>query len=743
MEGKKALRVITVILAVLLPSGSAANPLSAIVGTVIDAQSGQPIAEVVVTMTSSEEEGERIAVTRPDGSYRLPNLRPGDYVLRFEREHFEPYVLTALTVREGRSLRVNVTLQPSNERDILSLDSLPPTVDTESSALRDGFWRDGVSHIPVSRPSGWDGAVRTADSLAEWVPGTVDSADGLSISGASPFENEYLLDGLSTRDPLTGRNLLPLSRELLGDVEVLTGGYMPEYGRTTGGILDVKTPAPTLELRGEVFANWAPGVLEGTRMHTPEAPTRGSLEHLGDIGGTLSGSLHNKRLWFFAGVVPTLSRVERNGAFVDQRNLQALGRLTYAVDERHHVSLSVLTAPASIRSEDARAPWHTDSDSFMARLDYNGWLLNRRLGLDIKVGWLSHRATSVNGEEDSATDLLRIQGKAQVSSWLNLLGVHLLKAGVEFEEHSLVSGMTGTVLGSFAQDRWTPFHGLTLNGGIRYDVQLLETEAGGEMSHHQLSPRLGLVLDPSRNGRVKVFAHAAKYQGLLPLGLLGPDTHLTPRLAPTSSSELVAGAEHELGLFAKAGVTYTHRRLDDALAVVPQETGEGFSVVNPQAERTYDALAVELSRRFSDGWQAQVSYIWSRLHGNYAGPFGDETGRPLAQSRLLPADRPHVIKAYGSKAFLMARTVTLNVGLAYLGAAGTPRDTDDSRTPWVHTVDVHLSARFGAPRDDVLTVSLDAFNLLNSQVALRDDSLLVPLRYQTPRQLRLGLRYAF
>ncbi|WP_228559318.1 MULTISPECIES: TonB-dependent receptor [Myxococcus] len=116
----------------------------------------------------------------------------------------------------------------------------------------------------------------------------------------------------------------------------------------------------------------------------------------------------------------------------------------------------------------------------------------------------------------------------------------------------------------------------------------------------------------------------------------------------------------------------------------------------------------------------------------------DAQSRPLSQSRLLGADRPHVFKAFASKEF----TLTLNAGLAYLGAAGTPREADSTRTPWVPTIDAQLSARYGTADQHLVTLSIDAFNVLKAQAVLREETLL-PFQYQAPRQLRLGVRYAF
>ncbi|NMO17975.1 hypothetical protein HPC49_04630 [Pyxidicoccus fallax] len=65
----------------------------------------------------------------------------------------------------------------------------------------------------MNRPSGRTGALRSSESVSELMPQVVGDVSGASISGASPFENETTVDGLSPREPVFGREVLPLSTE--------------------------------------------------------------------------------------------------------------------------------------------------------------------------------------------------------------------------------------------------------------------------------------------------------------------------------------------------------------------------------------------------------------------------------------------------------------------------------------------------------------------------------------------------
>ncbi|WP_237080301.1 hypothetical protein [Myxococcus xanthus] len=90
----------------------------------------------------------------------------------------------------------------------------------------------------MGRPRGGSGGLRAAESLAELSPVTLLDASGFAIRGASASENGYLLEGFSTRDAVTGLNLVPLSMEFVSLVTVHAGGSMPDQGRANGGVIE-------------------------------------------------------------------------------------------------------------------------------------------------------------------------------------------------------------------------------------------------------------------------------------------------------------------------------------------------------------------------------------------------------------------------------------------------------------------------------------------------------------------------
>jgi Carboxypeptidase regulatory-like domain len=98
----------------LLGANAAQAQSSTIIGTVINAQSRQPVEDVVVTATSPNLQGEQTVVTDSQGNYRIPQLPPGIYTLRFEKEQYKPYARADVQLRLNRTIRVNVELLPES-----------------------------------------------------------------------------------------------------------------------------------------------------------------------------------------------------------------------------------------------------------------------------------------------------------------------------------------------------------------------------------------------------------------------------------------------------------------------------------------------------------------------------------------------------------------------------------------------------------------------------------------------------
>ncbi|NVJ27363.1 TonB-dependent receptor [Myxococcus sp. AM011] len=452
MHFNRVLRETGVVLAAGLLYGSAAFAQSStMIGTVIDAQSRQPVPDVVVTATSPNLQGEQTVVTDAQGNYRIPQLPPGVYTLRFEKEQFKPYARSDVQLRLNRTIRVNVELLPESLGEVVEIVGAPPTIDVGSTTTGVNVDQEFIKRIAVARPGGKGGAARSFESLAELAPGAQNDQYGVSINGATSPENGYVVDGLSTNDPAYGVNASPMSIEFVQDVNIITGGYLPEFGRSTGGVINAVTRSGSNEFHGSVFANLTPGTFEGNRKLIQEEGTvisgLNELKNLGDFGATLGGPILKDKLWFFAGFAPSFTRYQHTRTlnairlnsdgstaindegftvvdpiagsdrqyFADTRTVQYMGKLTYLINQDHNVSVALNGTPTttggmgklSINPQSGGLPGalaarpgdyaftETNANATSLALKYAGAFMDKKVLVDANLGWFHQTASTL------------------------------------------------------------------------------------------------------------------------------------------------------------------------------------------------------------------------------------------------------------------------------------------------------------------------------------------------------------
>ena len=95
-----------------------------------------------------------------------------------------------------------------------------------------------------------------------------------SVGGSSGPENNYILDGVNTTDPAFGGSGANLPFEFVQEVEIKTGAYGAEYGKSTGGIFNVITKSGGNEFHGDVFGYFTTKGLVRDSEATSRSPVR-------------------------------------------------------------------------------------------------------------------------------------------------------------------------------------------------------------------------------------------------------------------------------------------------------------------------------------------------------------------------------------------------------------------------------------------------------------------------------------
>ncbi len=261
-----------------------------ITGTAVDAQ-GLSLPGVTITVSSPSMQGTRTAVTDINGNYSLPQLPPGAYSVVFTLSGFGD-VEQAPTVPLGGEVGVNAVMAPGGVTETVQVVGVvPAAIQTTETAAN--MVDDVVNVLPVGR---------SPFAIAALQPGlntNTPNAGQLAINGAFAYDNVYLVDGVDTNDNLFGTSNALYVADAIEETQVLTSGISAEYGRFSGGVVNVITKSGGNTFSGSWRSNFDKPTWESLNPYEVENEVNREDILNRTHEATLGGPIARDRLWFF------------------------------------------------------------------------------------------------------------------------------------------------------------------------------------------------------------------------------------------------------------------------------------------------------------------------------------------------------------------------------------------------------------------------------------------------------------
>src|SRR5512135_211266 len=129
----------------LFSQGSAGR----IVGTVTDSNGGV-VAGATVTILDVQRGTTRTLTTEEAGSFSAPNLLPGSYKVRVEYKGFKSLERQNITLEVGQELRVDVTLQPGEQTQTITVEETAPLVETTNATIGGTLQNEEINNLPLN-----------------------------------------------------------------------------------------------------------------------------------------------------------------------------------------------------------------------------------------------------------------------------------------------------------------------------------------------------------------------------------------------------------------------------------------------------------------------------------------------------------------------------------------------------------------------------------------------------------------
>jgi hypothetical protein len=245
---RRLLLSLLAVLAIASPAFGQSQAINGTIeGTVVDA-SGAVLPGVTVTLTNTDTGAVRSVVTNERGVYRAPLLPLGTYRVVAELEGFKKFEQAGVNVSAGRTAVIDVTMGVGSLNETVSVTADSPIVDPAKIDLGRNLNEREVKNLPLVSRNPYNFAL-----LQPGVSGYENSEFGVPRFSANGtlLRINYQIDGnTNTQKDRAGLRLLPISEVMVREVKVVTSGYAPEFGQTTGLVYNVVTPSGTNQLRG-------------------------------------------------------------------------------------------------------------------------------------------------------------------------------------------------------------------------------------------------------------------------------------------------------------------------------------------------------------------------------------------------------------------------------------------------------------------------------------------------------------
>lgn len=232
-----------------------------IYGTVVD-QNGAVIPGAEIQALT------RRTTTDDRGRYRLIQLEPGSYSIRVSASGFATQEVTNIAAVSGQSISLDVTLLPSSlmVEPVVITTAEVPILDTKRTVVGATLTSRETDLLPLPSRSVLD-LIFTLPGITEEPLSTRDLAEDrnsnqastpeesgvFSLAGAPAYSNNLTIDGLDNNDDRAARERFQPSLEAVAEVQVITNQFSAEYGRASGGRVNLRTRSGSQQFRGSAF----------------------------------------------------------------------------------------------------------------------------------------------------------------------------------------------------------------------------------------------------------------------------------------------------------------------------------------------------------------------------------------------------------------------------------------------------------------------------------------------------------
>ncbi|MDD5545038.1 MAG: TonB-dependent receptor, partial [Acidobacteriia bacterium] len=281
---------------------------------IVSDSSGAVIANAHVKIIDAQRGRTESRQTDSFGVFTFSNLRPAEYVVEATADGFKKYVQPRLALLSGQTEDLRVLLQIASLQQSVVVVDEAPAIDISKTVVGGFLTSRDIDLLPLNGREILD-LILLFPGVTEQPFDTRDAADtrsggfledtpieagNFSLSGGRSFSNNLTVDGFDNNDDREARERISYSRESVQEVQVVTHQFSAEYGRASGGRVNLVTRSGGNKIHGRGYFFFQDESLNANSFFRNMVGEPRVPYQTRQTGAFLSGPLKRDKIFFFA-----------------------------------------------------------------------------------------------------------------------------------------------------------------------------------------------------------------------------------------------------------------------------------------------------------------------------------------------------------------------------------------------------------------------------------------------------------
>ena len=215
---------------------------------------GGVVTNATVTARDVAKGLERTGASDGQGGYSVHLLPPGTYAVTVEAAGFAKAEAPGVSITVGQLAELPVALTLATGREIVEVSSQAELVETSRSSTTNTMGERRIDNLPINGRNYIQFTLTDSQVQRDSAPNVgAAPTSGLNMSGQRGRSNMVNVDGADATDNSTNGVRSTVSQEAVQEFQIITNSYSPEYGRASGGVVNIITRSGSNDFHGDVY----------------------------------------------------------------------------------------------------------------------------------------------------------------------------------------------------------------------------------------------------------------------------------------------------------------------------------------------------------------------------------------------------------------------------------------------------------------------------------------------------------